>query len=247
MEEVGEGVTGFKPGDEVFGNAGWGGGLATFVVTGENELALKPANLGMEEAASVNVAAITALQGLRHKTTVGKGDKVLINGASGGVGTFAVQIAKVKGAEVTGVCSSGNHELVRSIGADHTIDYTSEDFTTNVLKYDFILDAVGNRSVSGYQRALTERGTCVIVGFTSVGRLLQHSVVGLLQSSSKGKRVLVMGTAQSNQKDLMELGRLLESGSVRPVIDRIYPMEETPEAIRYLETGRARGKVIITI
>jgi len=247
VEAVGKNATEFKPGDEVFGDCGWGGGFAGYVCVTENNLVMKPTNITFEETAAVNVAAITALQGLRHKGTIQPGQKVLINGASGGVGTFAVQIAKSLGAEVTGVCSTRNVEIVHSIGADHVIDYTKEDFTRNEQKYDFVLDTVGNRSVADYKRALNKKGNCVIVGFTTVGRLFQHMLLGPLRSSAGGKRVGLMGTAQVNKKDLTILKELLESGKIKPVIDRKYPLSEAAEAIRYLEEGHARGKVIITV
>jgi NADPH:quinone reductase-like Zn-dependent oxidoreductase len=244
VEAVGSKVTGFKTGDEVFGGTGWGGGFAEYVCVIENSLVLKPANINFEEAASVNVGAITALQGLRHKTTIRPGQKVLINGASGGVGTFAVQIAKWMDTEVTGVCSYRNLELVRSIGADHVIDYTREDFSRQEQKYDFILDTVGNRSVADYKRALNDRGSCVIVGFTTMGRLFEHMLLG---SSAGGRRIRLMGTAQVNKKDLSLLGELLETGKIKPVIDKKYTLSEAAEALRYLEEGHARGKVVIKV
>lgn len=247
IESVGKNVTWLKPGDEVFGECGWGGGFAEYVCVPGKSLVIKPKNISFEEAASVTVAAITALQGLHYKGAEITGQNVLINGASGGVGTFAVQIARSFGAKVTGVCSSGNAKLVRSIGAEHVIDYTKQDFSQTEQKYDFILDAVGNRSVSDYKRALTPNGKCVIVGFTTMGRMFRHALLGSLQSSSKGKTIALMGTAQPNEKDLETLKTLLESGSVKPVIDRNYPLTEAAEAMHYLETGHARGKVIITV
>ena len=247
VDAIGKNVTGFRPGDNVFGDCGWGGGFAEYVCVTENNLVLKPSNITFEEAAAVNVAAITALQGLNYKGTIQQGQKVLINGASGGVGTFAVQIAKSFGAEVTGVCSTRNVNMVRSIGADKVIDYTQEDFTRNESTYDFILDTVGNRSVSDYKRALSRNGKCVIVGFTTIGRLIQHSLLGSLRTKNKGKSVGLMGTAQPNKKDLTFLKELLESGKMKSVIDRVYPLSDASEAIRYLEKGHARGKVIITI
>jgi 2-desacetyl-2-hydroxyethyl bacteriochlorophyllide A dehydrogenase len=247
IEATGSNVTEFKPGDEVFGSCGWGGGFAEFVCVIEKNLVIKPAHLTFEEAAAVNVAALTALQGLRPEGMIKSGQKVLINGASGGVGTFAVQIAKWLGAEVTGVCSTRNLEMVQSIGADHVIDYTKEDFTRNEQKYDFILDTIGNRSVVDYKRALNEKGNCVIVGFTSLGRLFEHMLLGPLGSSAGGKKVGLMGTAQTNKKDLTILKELLESGKIKPVIDRKYSLSEAAEAIRYLEKGHARGKVVIRV
>ena len=254
VEAVGRNVKEFQPGDEVFGDCGWGGGFAGYVCVTENNILLKPANVTFAEAAAVPVAAITALQGFHHKGVIQPGQKILINGAAGGVGTFAVQIAKSFGAEVTGVCSTRNVEMVQQIGADHVIDYTKEDFTRNEQKFDFILDNVGNRSVSDLKRALSQKGNCAIIGFTSLGRLFQQMLLGPLVSKTgclpgrqAGKRVSLMGTAQMNKKDLMFLKELLESGKVKPVIDRTYTLREAAEAIRYLEEGHARGKVVITV
>ncbi|MGB2862328.1 MAG: NAD(P)-dependent alcohol dehydrogenase [Sedimentisphaerales bacterium] len=247
LEAVGRNVSEFQPGDEVFGDCGWGGGFAEYVSVTEKNLVLKPTNLTFEEAAAVPVAAITALQGLRDNGQIQSGQKVLINGASGGVGTFAVQIAKSFGAEVTGVCSTRNLDMVRSIGADQVIDYTQEDFTKHGQHYDLIYDAVGNRSVSDYKRALRPRGTCVITGFTTMSRLFQHMLLGPLMSMSGSKKIGMQPVAKPNRKDLVFLKELLEAGKVKPVIDRRYPLSETAEAIRYLEKGHARGKVVITM
>jgi NADPH:quinone reductase-like Zn-dependent oxidoreductase len=247
VEAVGKNVTEFQPGDEVFGDCGWGGGFAEYVCVTEKNLVLKPAHITFEEAAAVPIAAITALQGLRDSGQIQPGQKVLINGASGGVGTFAVQIAKSFGAEVTGVCSTRNLDMVRSIGADQVIDYTQEDFTQNGQRYDLIIDNVGNRSVSDLKRALSPQGTCVIVGFSSLGLLFQHMFLGPLMSMTGSKKIGLMGTANANKKDLGFLKELLEAGKVKPVIDRRYPLSEVPEAIRYLEEGHARGKVVITL
>jgi NADPH:quinone reductase-like Zn-dependent oxidoreductase len=245
VEAVGRNVTEFKPGDEVFG--GSGGAFAEYACVHEKYLALKPANVSFAAAASTPVVGFTALQGLRDAGQIQAGQKVLINGASGGIGTFAVQLAKTSGTEVTGVCSSRNLELVRSLGADHVIDYTQEDFTRNGRQYDLIYDAIGNRSVAAYKRALTPQGTCVIAGFTTLPRLIEHMLLGPLRSKSGGKKVGMMGTAKPNKADLLVIKELLETGQVVPVIDRTYPLAETADAIRYLETGRARGKVIITV
>lgn len=245
VEAVGNNVTQFKPGDEVFGACG--SSFAEYAIVRENRLALKPANTSFEAAAAVPVAAITALQGLRDKGKIQSGQKVLVNGASGGVGTFAVQIAKSYGTEVIGVCSTRNLDMVRSIGADHVIDYTQEDFTKNGQRYDLIYDAVGNRSVSDYRRALNPGGTCVIAGFSTLPRLFEHVVLGPLSSKVGKKKVGLMGIAKINQKDLVFLKELLEARKVVPVIDRRYPLSETAEAIRYLEEGHARGKVVITV
>jgi 2-desacetyl-2-hydroxyethyl bacteriochlorophyllide A dehydrogenase len=242
VEEVGTNVTQFHVGDEVFGSMPLNelGGFAEYVCANEDALALKPARLTFEQAASVPLAAFTALQGLRDKGQIRSSQKVLINGASGGVGTFAVQIAKSYGTEVTGVCSTRNLDLVRSIGADHVIDYTKEDFTQNGQRYDLIFDAVGNRSVSDYRRALSPNGICAVAGFTTLSRLFQVMFLG-------GKRIGLMETAKANKKDLLFIRELLEAGKVVPVIDRAYPLSEVPEAIRYLEQGHARGKVVITV
>ena len=242
VEAVGRNVTQFHVGEDVFGCMPLNelGGFAEYVCAHEDVLALKPARLTFEQAAAVPLAAFTALQGLRDKGKIQQGQKVLINGASGGVGTFAVQIAKSFGTEVTGVCSTRNLDMVRSIGADHVIDYTKEDFTRNGQLYDLIFDAVGNRSVSDYQRALSPNGICAVAGFTSLSRLFQVMFLG-------GKKVGLMETAKGNKKDLLIIKELLEAGKVAPVIDRCYPFSEVPEAIRYLEAGHAQGKVVITV
>ncbi len=242
VEATGKNVTQFHAGDEVFGELSLNkmGSFAEYVCANEDTFALKPINMTFEQAAAVPLAAFTALQGLRDKGQIKSGQKVLINGASGGVGTFAVQIAKSYGTEVTGVCSTRNLELVRSIGADHVIDYTKEDFTNNGQHYDLIFDAIGNRSVSDLKRALTPNGIGSIAGFTSLPLLFSAMFFG-------GKQVGLMETASANKKDLLFIKDLLESGKIVPVIDRAYPLSETPEAIRYLETSRARGKVVITV
>jgi NADPH:quinone reductase-like Zn-dependent oxidoreductase len=243
VEAVGSNVTEFQPGDAVFGVCS--GSFAEYVCAAETKLALKPANLSFEAAAAVPVAAFTALQGLRDKGQIQPGQEVLINGASGGVGTFAVQFAKLFGAEVTGVCSTRNLDMVRSIGADHVVDYTQEDFTKNGQRYDLIYDAVGNRSVSDYKRALSPQGICVIAGFTTLPRLFEHIVVGRWVSRAGSKKIGLMGMAATPKEDLVVIKELLEAGKVVPVIDRCYPLGATAEAIRYLEQGHARGKVII--
>jgi NADPH:quinone reductase-like Zn-dependent oxidoreductase len=210
-------------------------------------LALKPGNISFEAAAAAPVVGFTALQGLRDTGQIQAGQKVLVNGASGGVGHFAVQIAKSYGAEVTGVCSTRNVDMVRSIGADHVVDYTREDFSRNGQRHDLIYDAIGNRSVSAYRRALKPRGKCVIAGFTSLPRLFGHIVLGRLASRGGDKKIGMMGISNANKEDLVFIKELLETGKVVPVIDKRYPLSETAEAIRYLEKGHARGKVIITI
>jgi NADPH:quinone reductase-like Zn-dependent oxidoreductase len=250
VEAVGSGVTQFQVGSEVFGELGLDalGSFAEYVCANEAAFALKPANLTFEQAAAVPLAAFTALQGLRDKGQLQPGQTVLINGASGGVGTFAVQLAKALGAaEVTGVCSTRNLELVRSIGADHVIDYTQTDFTRTGHRYDLIFDAVGNRSVADYKRALSPNGICAIAGFTSMARLFEHTLVGAWASRGGGQKIGMMETAKANKSDLLFLKELLEAGKVVPVIDRTYPLAETAEAIRYLEAGHARGKVVITV
>jgi len=246
VEAVGKDVTLFKPGDEVFGTCN--GSFAEYACAREDRLALKPANVSFEEAAAIPVAATIALQGLRNKGQIQPGQKVLVNGASGGVGTFAVQIAKSYGTEVTGVCSTRNLDLVRKIGADHVVDYTQEDFTKNEQqRYDLIFDAVGNRSVSDYKRALKPGGTCAVAGFSSMPRMFEHTALGPLMSKTGNKKVGGMGMAKINQNDLVFLKQLVETQKVRPVIDRRYPLSETADAIRYLEAGHAQGKVVISV
>ena len=242
VEVIGRNVTQFRVGDDVFGELSLDeiGTFAEYTCAPEELLALKPAMMTFEQAAAVPLAAFTALQGLRDKGQIQPGQRVLINGASGGVGTFAVQIAKSFGTEVTGVCSTRNLDLVRSIGADHVIDYTQSDFTRTGQHYELIFDAVGNRSVSAYKRALSHDGICSVAGFTSLSRLFQIMLLG-------GRKVGMMKTAKANKEDLVFIKDLLEAGKVVPVIDRCYPLAETAEAIRHLETGHARGKVVITV
>jgi NADPH:quinone reductase-like Zn-dependent oxidoreductase len=247
IEAVGKNIKEFQPGDVVFGDCGWGGAFAEYVCVTENKLVPKPANISFEEGATVMVAGISALQGLRDKGNIQSGQKVLIIGASGGVGTFAVQLAKYFGAEVTGVCSTRNMDLVQSIGADKVIDYTKEDFTNTAEKYDLIIDNVANRSVADLKRALNPNGICVIIGFSSLSRMFQHMFLGPLVSMIGNKKIGGLGTAKPNQKDLVFLKELLESGNIKPVIDRRYSLSEVAEAIRYLEEGHAKGKVVINI
>jgi NADPH:quinone reductase-like Zn-dependent oxidoreductase len=245
VEAVGRNIKQFRPGDEVFGDlsvCGWGG-FAEYVSVPENALALKPANLTFEEAAAVPAvpqAAVVALQGLRDEGHASRqpGQKVLINGASGGIGTFAVQIAKFFGAEVTGVCSTRNLDMVRSIGADQVIDYTQEDFTQNGQRYDLILDIAAYRSISDYERALSPKGIYILAG---------GSVARILQASMTGNEKMVNFQVRPNQKDLVFMTELLEAGKVAPVIDRRYPLNEVAEAVRYYGEGHARGKVVITM
>jgi NADPH:quinone reductase-like Zn-dependent oxidoreductase len=249
VEAVGRNVTQFQVGDDVFGCLSLNAmsSFAEYASANEDALAMKPANMTFEQAAAVPLAALTALQGLRNTVQIQPGQKVLINGASGGVGTFAVQIAKSFGAEVTGVCSTRNLDMARQIGADHVIDYTREDFTNSGQQYDLIYCAVGNRSISDYKRALKSQGICVIAGFTNLRLLFEHMILGPRRSKAGGKRVGLMETMKSNKKDLVFMKELLEAGKVKPVIDRHYPLNEVAEAIRYLEQGHAQGKVVITM
>jgi len=251
VEAVGKNVTKFKPGDEVFG--GRTGAFAEYVCVRESRaVALKPANVTFEQAASVPIAAITALQGVRDKGKVQPGQKVLINGASGGVGTFAVQIAKSMGADVTGVCSTRNLDLVRSLGADHVINYTKEDFTKSAQRYDVILDNVANRSLSECRGVLNPEGRYVLIGGGGVnesrwiGPGLIHAFKAMVLSKFVNQKMGMM-LAQLNHDDLAFLADLMQSGKVTPVIDRTYTLSQTAEAIRYLEQGHARGKVVINL
>lgn len=247
VEAVGKNVTRFKPGDEVFGGAD--GAVAEYVVVRETRgVALKPANVTFEQAGSVAIAALTALQGLRDHGALKPGQKVLINGASGGVGTFAVQIAKHLGAEVTGVCSTRNVELVRSLGADHVIDYTRQDFAASAERYDLILDNVANRSISDLRGALKPNGAIVIVGGAHgnwVGPFLPPLKAMMLQPFVDQKMGMFM--AKLTQDDMQLLGEWMEAGKVTPVVDRRYALEEAAKAMAYLEAGRARGKVVVNI
>ncbi len=249
VEAVGNAVTEFKPGDEVFGETSLKGmgSFAEYVCASEEYTVLKPANVSFDAAAGAPLAALTALQGLRDKGQIRAGQKVLVNGASGGVGSFAVQIAKSFGTEVTAVCSTRNLDMVRSIGADHVIDYTKEDFTRTGQRYDLIYCAVGNRTITDYKRALTPQGICAIAGFTSLRLLFPHMILGPLRSKAGGQQVGLMKTMSPNKEDMLFLQGLLESGKVVTVIDRCYPLAETAEAIRYLESNHARGKVIVTV
>jgi NADPH:quinone reductase-like Zn-dependent oxidoreductase len=247
VEAVGRNVKQFRPGYAVIGDVfGLGSGsFAEYVSVPESALALKPSNVSFEEAAAVPVAAVTALQGLRDRGHIQPGQKVLINGASGGVGTFAVQIAKAFGAEVTAVCSTRNLEMARSIGADHVIDYTKEDFTQNGRQYDLILAANGYHTLSAYKRALTPQGIYVFVGGLPA-QTFQSLFLGSLMSKSDGRKMTSV-MKKANHKDLLFIRDLLEDGKIRPVIDECYPLWKTAEAFRYFEKGHARGKVVITI
>jgi len=251
VEAVGKNVRQFKPGDEVFGMVR--GGFAEYICALEDAVALKPSNLSFEEAAAVPMAAVTTLQGLRDVGKIQAGQKVLINGASGGVGTFAVQIAKSFGAEVTAVCSTRNVAQAHSIGADHVIDYTKEDFTQSQVaqgaqggqKYDLIFAANGYHPLSAYKRALTPRGIYVMAG-GSKAQMFQAVLLGSLMSESGGRK---MGgvSAKRSQKDLVILTKLLEGGKIIPVIDKRFSLDKTADALRYLGAGHARGKVVITV
>jgi len=243
VEAVGRKVTQFKPGDEVFGVCR--GAFAEYACATEDKLARKPANISFEEAAAVPVAAITVLQGLRDKGRIQRGQKVLVDGASGGVGTFAVQIAKSFGAEVTAVCSTRNVDTVRSIGADHVIDYTREDFTKSGQRYELILGANAHHSIFDYRRTLNRDGIYVVVG-GDLARIFQAMILAPLLSRMGGKKTRFF-IANINQKDLVFLKELLEAGKVVPVIDRRYPLSDGAEALRYLEQRHARGKIVLTI
>ena len=246
VEAVGKNVTEFKPGDEVFGERARA--FAEYVLGKEENFALKPASLTFEQAATLGCAALTALQGLRDKAEVEPGQKVLINGAGGGVGTFSVQIAKAFGADVTAVCHTHNVEMVRSIGADRVLDYTREDFTKTKERYDVVFDNVGNRPLRRLRRILTPSGTLVFVGgphfrfFAPLVRVLRGVIV-----SRFSKQRLLPFLATHSKDDLLVLKELVESGKVMPVIDRTYPLSQVPEAIGYVEKGHARGKVVITV
>ena len=244
VEAVGRNVTQFKPDDEVFGACR--GAFAEYACASERALVVKPDNVTFEQAASVPVAALTALQGLRDKGRIQPGQKVLINGAAGGVGTFAVQIAKSFGADVTGVCSTRNVEMVRSIGADRVIDYTQEDFTKGAQRYDLIFDCVSNHSLSACRRVLNPKGICVIVGGPGVWMILTRALKALVLSRfvSQNFRMFI---ARLTKEDLTVMRELMEAGKVTPVIDKRYKLSEVPKAIRYLEEGHARGKLVITL
>jgi NADPH:quinone reductase-like Zn-dependent oxidoreductase len=262
VESVGSKVTEFKPGDKVFGmciddpqasgTKVWvhrQGAFAEYVCAPDSILVMKPDNVTFEQAASVPVAAFTALQGLRDKGQIQPGQTVLVNGAAGGVGTFAVQIAKSFGAEVTGVCSTTNVDMVRSIGADHVIDYTQEDFTKRGRRYDLIFDCVGNHSLSESRRVLNPKGICVMVGdLTGRGTisLLARLVATLVLSRFPGQK-LVTFLARPNKEDLTAMHELMKAGKVKPVIDKRYSLREGPQAFRYLAAKHARGKVVITV
>lgn len=261
IEAVGRNVTQFQPGDEIWGDLSFplhGGAFAEYVCVPEHALRLKPASMTFEEAASVPAAGVVALQNLRgvgstsrgfllsDKGDIQPGQKVLINGAGGGVGTFAVQIAKSRGAEVTGVDSAAKQDMLRAIGADHVIDYTQEDFTKNGQRYDLILDIVATRSIFDYRRALSPTGVFVCVG-GSLATILQTFLLGSLLSMIGSRRMGMVMWKPNNQEDLSILEGLIASGKVTPIIDKCYPLSEIPEALRYLEAGHAQGKVVIRV
>src|SRR6266566_6915965 len=244
VEAVSNNVTQFKPGDEVYGvcNAGY----AEYGAARESRIALKPANCSFEESAAVPIAGFTALQALRNHGHIKPGQKVLVNGAGGGVGTFAVQIAKSFGAEVTAVTNTGNLDLVRSLGADHVIDYTKEDFVKNEQRYDLVVDIASSHSISAYKRIMNPNGIFVLVGIKDViiRRLLDFMIRARL---TRGDKKFTFFIAKSNQEDLVTLKGLMEAGKIMPVIDRRYSLGETAQAVRYFEEGRTRGKIVITM
>jgi NADPH:quinone reductase-like Zn-dependent oxidoreductase len=248
VEKVGSSVRGFEPGDQVMGVAE--GSFAELAIAPSEKLVPKPARLSFEQAAAVPVSGVTALQVIRDKVNVRPGQTVLIVGAAGGVGTFAVQIAKAFGAEVTGVCSTSKADLVRSIGADHVIDYTLEDFTDGARRWDVIIDTAGRRPLSKLRRALTRKGTLVIVGGDGGGRwtggFFRGMLRGPLLSLFVGQKLGGLNS-KVKQEDLVALKALIDAGKVTPVIDRTYPLVEAPDAIRYLAEGHARGKIVITV
>jgi NADPH:quinone reductase-like Zn-dependent oxidoreductase len=248
VEAVGKNIKRFKPGDEVFGGAS--GAFSEYVnVREDRAVALKPPNISFEQAAGVGIAGVTALQALRDKGALKPGQKVLINGASGGVGTFAVQIAKSMGADVTGVCSTRNVDLVRSLGADHVVDYKQENFTQLATRYDLIIDNIGNHDLSDLRRVLTPKGIVVIVGGPSDGKFL-GPLAGAINAGLYSPVVsqdFKFMLANLDQKDLQFIGKLMQAGKLKPVIDRGFPLAETAAAIAYLEEGHARGKVIIAV
>lgn len=245
VEAVGAGVTAFQPGDEVFGDLSrsGNGGFAEYVCAREDSLVLKPTNLSFEQAAAVPMAAMTALQGLRDLGGLQAGQQVVINGASGGVGTFAVQIARVLGAEVTAVCSTTKMEMVRSLGADHVIDYTKEDFTKSGRQYDLIYAANGYHPILDYRRALKPGGTYVMAG-GHVNQMFEALLLGALVS--RGGTKMAVLTAKPNKQDLAYLGELLQAGKVVPVMDKCYPLHQAAEAMRQLGAGHARGKIVVS-
>ena len=244
IEAVGKDVTEFQPGDEVFGVAP--GSFAEYVANGASKFVHKPANVSFEAAAALPVAAFTALQGLRDKGKIQPGQKVLIDGASGGVGIYAVQIAKSFGAEVTAVCRTRNLDMVRSIGADHVVDYTREDFTKSGQRYDFIYAVNGYHPILAYRRALSPHGVCIVAG-GAFSQIFQAMLLGPLISKFGNKKIRFQGVATTPKEDLLVMKELLEAGKVVPIIDKYYPLSETAEAVKYLIEEHGRGKVVITV
>jgi NADPH:quinone reductase-like Zn-dependent oxidoreductase len=247
VEYVGEAVKTIKTGDEVFGELTKLGAFAEYVCAKESALVIKPSKISFEEAASIPVAGLTAIQGLRTHGKLQAGEEVLINGASGGVGTLAVQLAKHFGAKVTGVCSTGNIELVKDLGADNVIDYKKDDFVDQPIKYDMIANIAGNRSVRELKHVLKVDGRCLVIGYSTAARLAEHMLLGPVLTVGTKKKVGIMPTASMNKNDLSYLADLLQEGSLRPVIDRKYCLEEVPDAISYVEKGHAPAKVVITL
>jgi NADPH:quinone reductase-like Zn-dependent oxidoreductase len=245
VEAVGRNVTQFQPGDEVFGGIGQGG-FAEYAAVRASRLLPKPANVSWEAAAALPVAAVTALQALRDRGRIRPGQRVLINGASGGVGTFAVQLARGFGADVTAVCRTRNVDLVRDIGADRIIDYTREDFTRNGQQYDLIVDIAASRSVADYRRALGSQGICVVVGFSTLSHMVRSAVLGAWASRT-GSQQFVRFLARLSRPDLDLLAGLLDAGKIVPVLDRCYPLRQAGDAMRYFGEEHARGKVILTV
>lgn len=246
VEMVGKNNAEFRPGDEVFGEIpGYHGGFAEYVCTSGRTMALKPASMTFEEAAAIPQAGVIALNGIREKGQVQPGQKVLINGAGGSAGSFAVQLAKLHGAEVTGVDNMGKLEFMRTLGADHVIDYTRKDFTKNRNQYDLVLDVIAHRSVFSYARALTSNGSCFVVG-GSLATFFQILFLGPWIRRATGKKLSILVVPQ-NRKDLIAITELCEAGKVRPVIDRQYSFREVPDALQYVSEGRAKGKVVIRV
>ena len=243
VEAVGKDITEFKPGDEVYGEVG-AGGYAEYVCTKEKNLALKPANVSFEIAAATPMAALTSLQGLRDKGKIQSGQKVLVNGASGGVGTFAVMIAKYYGAEVTAVCRTRNLDMVRSLGADHVVDYTKNDFSQSGQRYDLIFDVAASQSVFAYKRVLAPKGKYVMAGFSTMPHLIHILLLGP-RLAKAGQEIGMMPVASTNSADLAFIGGLLESHKLIPFIDGVYPLSETAQAFRYYEKEHAQGKIVI--
>jgi NADPH:quinone reductase-like Zn-dependent oxidoreductase len=244
VEAIGKDVTQFRPGDELFGIGE--GAFADYACAPESGLVAKPEDVTFEQAASIPIAGLTALQGLRDKGKIAAGQTVLINGAAGGIGTYAVQIAKALGGEVTGVCSTRNVDMVQSIGADRVIDYTREDFTRRGERYDLVLDCVGNVTLAAARRVLTRNGTCVIAGAPkAVAVVLARAVGAMVVSRFRSQRILFF-VAKMSKKDLTWIAEMIVAGRMKPIIERTYPLSEVPEAIRHSEDGHARGKLVVT-